>query len=180
MRELPVEDLRKLLSYDPETGTLTWLPRPREMFSSQRAFSTWDSRYSGKAAFTSIGNHGYYQGGIHASKYLAHRVAWALHHGEWPKDQIDHQNGCKTDNRITNLRVVTSAENNKNQKIKKNNTSGYNGVTWSKSANRWMAYIQINGSMKNLGLFTNLDDAVIARTQADIDHGYHPGHGARR
>lgn len=180
MKEIPVDELRRLLSYDPETGALTWLYRPREMFKTDQSFGMWNTRYAGKPAFTYISHCGYHEGAIHNARYKAHRVAWALHTGEWPSDQIDHINGCKTDNRITNLRVVSQADNCKNQKIKKNNTSGYTGVYWHKREQQWYAQIRVNGSNKFLGYFTNLDAAVIARTQADIDYGFHPGHGARR
>lgn len=58
----------------------------------------------------------------------AHRVAWKLFHGEWPKDQIDHINGIKDDNRLCNLRESSQVENTRNRKLYKNNTTGFKGV----------------------------------------------------
>ena len=58
-------------------------------------------------------------------QYLQHRVAWALHYGEWPASFIDHINHIRDDNRIHNLRVVTRAENNSNAIRRMNYKTGY-------------------------------------------------------
>lgn len=50
--------------------------------------------------------------------------------GDWPKDQLDHINGVRDDNRIENLREVTSQQNNFNRKPNSNSTSNYKGVSW--------------------------------------------------
>lgn len=60
---------------------------------------------------------------------MVHRIIYEWHHGEIPKGmQIDHINGIKTDNRIENLRCVTSAVNSRNVKMSSRNKTGYNGV----------------------------------------------------
>ena len=53
---------------------------------------------------------------IYDKPYRAHRVIWALVHGEWPEGQIDHINGVRDDNRLENLRVVTNQDNQKKHK----------------------------------------------------------------
>ena len=82
--------------------------------------------------------------------------------GEWPKDQIDHINGIRTDNRFTNLREATTAENTRNGLISKNNTSGFKGVCFHKDTGRWQAKIFINGKGRHLGLFDTAEAAANA------------------
>jgi hypothetical protein len=175
--EIPISELRNLLRYDPESGTLTWLYRPRMMFNRDRIYTMWNTRFAEKAAFTSISQVGYHHGKIHSITYQAHRVVWALHHGVWPTDQIDHINGIRTDNRIVNLREVNNSENQKNARIPDNNTSGYIGVCWHKLTSKWQAQITVDGERIKLGLFDNLHDAVAARTKANQQYGFHEGHG---
>jgi hypothetical protein len=177
--EISIESLQQLLRYDPETGLLMWLFRPRSMFDRDDTFGMWNTRFAGKPAFTAINNGGYHTGRIHKISYKAHRVVWALHHGAWPKDQIDHINGVRTDNRIINLRGVVQAENKKNQKVHDTNISGHTGVRWFTQKSKWEAYINVNRKKVYLGLFDTLRDAVAARAAANIHYGFHPNHGVR-
>lgn len=176
----PTELLRKLLRYEPETGKLFWKERSVDMFSdgkqtAEHNCASWNEKYAGKEAFTA-GDRGYKQGLILGRNYKAHRVIWALVNGEWP-DNIDHINGIRDDNRIDNLRSVSQAENNRNAKRRSNNTSGVCGVHWYKRGNKWVAQIRADGNIKHLGYFTDFDDAVAARKEAEIEHGYHENHG---
>jgi hypothetical protein len=72
---------------------------------------------------------------------------------------LDHINGNKTDNRLCNLRLATNSQNQQNRPAPQNNTSGYRGVTWHKSANKWMARICHNGIRKTLGFFETAEEA---------------------
>lgn len=72
----------------------------------------------------------------------AHRVAWLLHHGQWPTKQLDHINGKRNDNRIANLREATSAENNRARRAKRS-TTGYIGVHRTPSG-KYVATIAIS------------------------------------
>ena len=56
---------------------------------------------------------------------------------------------------------------NLNDKVTKNNTSGFKGVSWEKHTNKWHAYIMLRGKQKNLGRFTNKQDAINARKEAE-------------
>ena len=76
------------------------------------------------------------------------------------KNMVDHINHRVNDNRKENLRIVNSSQNAMNTKLPCSNSSGYKGVSWDKSRNKWMASIKINGKSKNLGRFENLDDAI--------------------
>lgn len=176
-------ELRKLLRYEPETGKLYWLPRPAGMFATQRAASTWNSRYANTEAFTaSLPNSrdsetAYLQGNVLSKHHLAHRVIWAIVYGEWPKDQIDHINGDRADNRLKNLRQVSVVENGRNQKLRKSNNSGVMGVHWYGARNSWQVYIDINRKRVHVGYFTDFDAAVSARRAAEVKYGFHENHG---
>ena len=172
----PVELLRKLLRYEPETGKLFWRKRPREMFDSDRIFKSWNSRLGGKEAFLINNGKGYLTGTIFYKTYKAHRVAWALHYGEWPKDQIDHINGNRSDNRVENLRDVRRKVNMRNQKRRRTNKSGYAGVAQRKNG-KWRATIWDKGKSNNLGTFEHFKCAVEARINAEIRLGYTDRHG---
>ena len=120
---------------------------------------------------------GYIKISFNGKKYPAHRVAWAIHYGAWPAKQIDHINGVRSDNRITNLRECTCIENARNMKKPNRNTSGFVGVNWCKKNKAWNARIGLNRKRVNLGYFANLNDAVSVRRKAEAMHGFHPNHG---
>lgn len=102
-------ELRQLVEYDPETGFLTWKPRDGN--------ARFNSKLAGKPALAQPSK-GYRTGRIKGKNYKAHRAAWAVTHGEWPQGQIDHINGDRSDNRLSNLRAVSQSENGKNQKTR--------------------------------------------------------------
>lgn len=104
--------------------------------------------------------------------YANHRLAWLLHYGKWPTDQIDHINGIRTDNRLSNLRECTQAENNANTKLYKNNKSGVKGIYWEADRNCWSAYITENKKLRRIGRFKTKEEAILARKQAFEDY-YH-------
>jgi len=176
--DLPTpETLRKLLSYDPDTGLLTWKRRPIEMFPNEWASKSWNTKFCGKHAFLSDHSKGYKQGMIFNKLYLAHRVVYAIYYGIWPTAQIDHINGDKLDNRIANLRDVTNAENARNTKKYSNNTSGYTGVSWDSTVGKWRSSIWVQNKNCHLGFFTDIEDAIASRASANIKYDYHANHG---
>ena len=88
--------------------------------------------------------------------YAAHRLVYQLHHGTLdPALQIDHVNGVKDDNRIENLRQVTSQENNFNR-------TGVRGYSWHKSSRKWAANIRVGGRLVHLGCFSEEENARAA------------------
>jgi len=179
--DLPTpETLRNLLSYDPDTGLLTWKRRPLELFASERAGKSWNTKFCGKPAFTTFHNYGYKHGKIFEKYYLAHRIAYAIYHGIWPADQIDHINGDKLDNRIANLRDVNCGENSRNMRRPSTNTSGHIGVSWCNSRGKWNSRICAHGKKRHIGYFTDIEDAIEARAAAEIKYGFHPNHGRQQ
>ena len=115
-------------------------------------------------------------GAIFSQLYKAHRVAYAIHFGEWPRGCIDHINGIKTDNRADNLRVVDRATNNRNRPTQKNNTSGVTGVSQTPQG-KWRAVIKVNKKTQSLGVFSAKKDAISARKEAETKFGFHKNHG---
>lgn len=182
-QDLPTpETLRKLLSYDADTGILTWLARPVEMFKdggngAEHNAARWNGMYAGKPALQSPHKDGYCHGHIFGKLFLAHRVIWAIVHGEWPTNHIDHISGVRNDNRIENMRDVTRQENGRNVAKPTCNTSGVIGVYWHKATGKWTAAICVNRKLKHIGLFASFDDAVAARKCAEAALGFHTNHG---
>lgn len=162
--------LRQRLRYEPDTGKLYWLPYPGMRPS-------WVTRWGGKEAFITTHRQGYLIGRIDGSYYFAHRVAWALHHGAWPSDQIDHVNHDQKDNRLSNLRVVSKLDNMRNMPRLKNNTSGVTGVWFDKRISAWIAFIRVNRKLIRLGTFRVFGDAVAVRRTAETEFGFHANHG---
>lgn len=173
--KIEVALLRQLLRYEPDTGKLFWLPRPLSMFHAPHYGRIWNDRYATKEALTADNGVGYRIGSIFNRHYLAHRVAWAIVHGEWP-DVIDHINQNPSDNRLINLRSVTASENSRNARRQSRNTSGHSGVQLHGSG-KWYASISTDNGLKYLGIFSRKCDAVSVRKAAEIEHGYHPNHG---
>lgn len=174
------EQLRELLTYDPETGKLFWKERPVEMFSAtpnrsqEHAAAQWNSRCAGKEAFTASEGRGYpYKiGGIFGKIYKAHRVIWAIYHGHWPEEFIDHINMDTTDNRIVNLRAATRSENGRNRDAQKNSTSGAKGIYWHKPSGRWMARARLEGKTYYMGFHITKEQAMEAyKVGIDKVHG---------
>lgn len=181
---MDIDTLRRLLSYDGDTGALTWRSRTPDLFQDAPGRAavdqcrTWNSRFAGRPALNGVSRYGYKVGAVLNGKFLAHRVAWALHHGEWPRGEIDHRNGDRADNRIANLRDVSSTINGRNCGRGRRNTSGRAGVYFDKSRGRWMAYISHRGKMQNLGRFRCFTAAELARLAAQSAiGGYTDRHG---
>ena len=170
-KNLPsIDYLHKRLRYEPETGKLFWR-------DCEEMLKSWRTRYAGKEAFTADAGNGYRRGSVNNVNFFAHRVGWALHHGKWPSDQIDHINGVRDDNRIINLRVVSYQENGRNASMRSDNTSGVCGVVWHKRYKNWQARIKVDGRLKHLGSFATIADAAAARAEASRQYGYTDRHG---
>ena len=151
------KELKKKFHYDFKTGLLTRL-------STGNIFSVPD-------------NVGYFSVDINKKKYRVHRLAWLYVYGEMPKEQIDHINHDKTDNRICNLREVSNTENRRNMSLDKRNKNGITGIDFYKKTKLWRACIRANGKHKHLGYFKNKVDAILARKKAEIKYGFHENHG---
>ena len=160
---IPANQLHAIFEYNPKTGDLLWRARSRNL--------------TGMVAGGVDRRMGYRRVRLGGKLELAHRIIIAMTTGEWPDAQVDHINGIRDDNRITNLRAVDRAENLKNKARYGNNKSGRTGVHWHRQHQKWCAGICVSGKVRHLGLFTDLQMAVDARNRADIENGFHPNHG---
>ena len=166
----PIEELRRLFDYDPETGVVT-----RKVTVGRRAKrgDVVGCKYNTGYLVVAVKSRNGYR-----HRCLLHRICYALYHGRDPYPmQCDHINHDRADNRICNLRLVTNQENQQNTKLKKTNKSGFCGVSFQKREKKWRSQICANGSNISLGYFTNKADAIAARKAAEIKYGYHKNHG---
>lgn len=97
---------------------------------------------------------------INGKPVSMHRYIMGAKNGEF----IDHINGDGLDNRRSNLRFCTISENNRNKKKMKNNTSGFTGITFE--ANKWRVKVAKDCKDYNIGYFTEISDAILARNNA--------------
>lgn len=117
--------------------------------------------------------HGYTHIMFKAKDYLAHRLAWLLTYGKWPDNDIDHIDGNPGNNRLVNLRYVTHQENMHNQqKPRISSTSGFLGVSWYKTTQKWLACIRLDSKAKHIGYYDTAEEASVAYEQAKLV--YHP------
>lgn len=155
---LTAGEAARIWRYDPETGHFFWLIKPKydvEIGSRSGSFDSryWRLRWRGKT-------------------YKASRVAWLMMMGEWPKDQVDHINGVKTDDRFENLRDASPQENARNKGVRKNNKLGIKGVYFSEKIGKYVAQLNLSGSKKSshLGLFSTKEEAKACYDSAVQKH----------
>lgn len=176
MTELTFEQVSMLLRYDPKTGRLFWLSRDPSMFTNQARCNIWNAKCAGKEAMTAISGNGYRQGKIFGKLFQSHRVCWLLQHGSWPTGVIDHIDGDKLNNAAGNLRDVNAIENSRNCCLKKNNSSGVNGVR--RKGRKWQARIMVDRVLITIGAFNSIAEAEAARLKANSRYHYSSRHGA--
>lgn len=131
----------ELLDYNPDTG----------MFIRKRNAAPADRKHSDNYKAVKVGG----------KLFLSHRLAWFYMYKVWPEGEIDHINGVRTDNRISNLRVVTRTGNNQNIRTAKrsNKSCGLLGVTHIPRNNKWRAQIMVNRKKIHIGLYDTPQDA---------------------
>lgn len=166
LESLSHEEVLRDFSYNPETGIVT--------------------RLTGKAANARAGEkvgwsdrRGYLIFSLNKVKLKLHRFIWFMETGYAPsvEEHVDHEDHITHNNTWSNLRLVDVTGNQKNRSLVKGTPSGFMGVTWSTAASKWQVRIHVGGKQTYLGLFTDKNEAVKARQEANITYGYHKNHG---
>ena len=137
--QFPIEDLKRLVDFDPVTGRLIWKTRQLEDCKSPKRCAHWNEQFAGKKIHERHNAYGYTSIKIMGKQILTHRAIWALATNDWPKDVLDHVNGMRDDNRLANLRAATQSQNLCNRGAQSNSISGFKGV--SPHQGKWCARV---------------------------------------
>ena len=181
--------LKECVDYDEFSGILYWKCRSLNHFNCERICNSWNAKFAGevcgsirrekrKSAGTKYIEITLTENGTRKT-YFAHRLIWLYMIGEFP-EQVDHIDGDGLNNKWKNLKLATNIENSMNCRMSKNNTSGFNGISWHKRDEVWSVSIRINGNLIHGGSFTNINDAISKREQLNINYGFHPLHGLKK
>lgn len=150
-RQLTAERAREALAYDPLTGDFLWRTRPK--------------RWAHKSSAGYV-HHGYLSIMVDQVSYMAHRLAWLIVTGDWPKHFIDHIDGNGLNNRFNNLRDVPLRVNNQNRRGIKRGKAGPQGVYVPKDGRRPRAQVVVDGRAVYLGTFDTPEEAHAAYVEA--------------
>jgi hypothetical protein len=146
MKTITQKALKEVLHYNPETGVFTYLNKSKYKKAGEEAGY--------------IKPQGYREIHVCGNNFYAHRLAFLYMTGSFPEELVDHINGKPADNRWVNLRPATYSENNRNARLRKDNKSGVKGVCWDRGYKKWTAYINLNKTRHDLGLFDSIEEAA--------------------
>jgi hypothetical protein len=160
---LDLGEVRRKYDYDPMTGEFRWKISVRSFGGKTKIGSVAGS----------VNDQGYVLLNVNRRNERAHRIAWQLTNGPIPDGyEIDHENGVRNDNRISNLFLKTRSGNTLNRRLLDTNCSGYPGVSRVVRKNgmvRWDSRITINYKVITLGVYDSLDEAIQVRQRAERD-----------
>lgn len=145
------EELHDTFEY--RDGTLYWKPKP----------GLPGNGYNGKPAGAIMKSSGYVCIQFNRTNYKAHRLIWKMFYNEEPQDLIDHIDTNKSNNKIENLQTIDNNKNILKQKKRKDNTTGFQGVTLTHLKDgtpRYRAVVNINKTQHHLGYYSNAEEAA--------------------
>jgi hypothetical protein len=175
MRNATQEEVLRLFEYR-EDG-LYWKERRRSDFKTEGRWQNWNQRYSNQKAGSKSGP--YVNVSINKIRYQEHRLVFLMFHGITPQI-IDHIDGNRQNNNISNLRASTHTENLRNSKRPKHNQSGYKNVGWNKQKNKWQVKLTISKKSKSFGFYNDIDLAdLVAYEARRLYFGCFANHGTQ-
>jgi hypothetical protein len=155
-KDVTFDFINNLIDYDKETGILTW--------KKTKNHNAKKGREIGTTAF------GYRLVVIDQKRYQCHRLAWLLSTGHWPEFEIDHINGNRSDNRLSNLRDVPGGKNLENLKAARcHSSTGVLGV-FPYYSNKFISRLVVKGKIIRLGVFDTIEEAHRAYVEAKRIH----------
>ena len=164
-KQLPsIEELDRIFTYDHETGSLIRIASCAKRFIGKEAGCI--MRQLGRDTCRSVS--------IDDIPYMAHRIIWKMVTRKEPPigSHIDHIDGNPLNNKWSNLRIATSAENGRNRKMKSTSVTRIKGVSApkrrEKSKKPYMAHITVNGKCQHLGVYYTKGEAGAAYAKAAI------------
>lgn len=152
------DGLMAAIDYDPETGSFVWKRRADKA-------ANWNTRWAGKPAGT-YDKDGYLCITINGFWYKAHRLAVLFVTGEWPEQDVDHEDLDPGNNRWLNLRTASRTDNNGNRAMAGNAASGLKGAYLVPSTGRWYSRIQRGEVSEYLGTYDTKEEAHAAYVRA--------------
>lgn len=146
-----------MLRYNPETGELCWSERaPSQRRGKIAGFVSWN---------------GYRRIVLSGENIFVHRLVWFYVHNRWPSHLLDHRDGDRSNNRLSNLREATHSQNSSNRKVVVS-SSGLKGVCFHRLTGKWQAAIKSEGRSFHIGLFSTKEEAYEAyMKEANLRHG---------
>lgn len=153
-----LDRVRSVLGYDRDTGVLRW-----RLTLSNRA-------PAGTQAGT-IGPYGHREVSIDNVTYRSTTLIWIIVHGHFPGTLIDHWDGVPANDRLSNLRKASYADNSRNTRMHRDNVSGFKGVIFHAGRKKpWQARIYLDGRNRSLGYYYRPEDAHGAYFSAAVEH----------
>ena len=161
-REHVCRECRNLLRLSRQTNLTQEIIKKWFTFDVSLGRMVWSRGRKKGTVAGCINSRGYRAIAVFNRIYLEHRLVWLYHFGEWPAELLDHKDGDKLNNQISNLRAASFIQNGQNSKGRQNTRSGIKGVSWFNETKKWRARIVINGQERSLGYFYDKEDAQSA------------------
>ena len=158
------EEIISMFTYNEETGDLQF----------KAGYKAPNGRVLISDSVGTLTRSGYKRTTLNCKSFMVHHLIWIMHYGDITtggKYVIDHKNSIRNDNRLSNLRLITSRQNSINRSLSSKNTTGYHGVTYNRFSNKWIAVIHTEAyKQKQLGSYSTLEEAVSARKAAELKY----------
>lgn len=161
--EFEISEIRRLLSYNPVSGLFRW------NFTRSRTLAGTIAGTKKKGGWINIS--------VNKKTHQAHRLAFVMMTGAFPAFEVDHKDCNPANNKWNNLRPATSAQNNWNSRIRKDNSTGVKGVSFIKRFNKYRATLKANGKLVFSRYCDTITEAASAVSKArSLHHGEYARH----